>query len=232
MKEGNHDTKDHRPLRGHHGHLGTNQGNLFPGNDNGTHNWDHINIDKENHLKEEIIMLRRSNVFMEFVSKADDYDRITINWKGYEVGFRFLIDKDGDGVRSVVITTDLAREMNLSEVELYELARENTPRLFPIKFGGMTEILFGFEDPDEKMFVLTNESGFKGAVAILYPDAMETIKAKIPGHFYMIPSSVHEWILLPDNGDMTPDEINGIIDQVNSDVVDPSDQLGDEVLYF
>ena len=177
-------------------------------------------------------MLKRSMVFMEFCSKADNYDRITVNWKGYKVGFRFLIDKDGAGMKSFVITNDLAKQMNLSEVELYELARENTPRLFPIKIGGMMEILCGFEDPDEKMFILTNEDSMKGAVAILYPDAMETIKTKIPGHFYMIPSSVHEWILLPDNGDMTPDEINGIIDQVNSDVVDPSDQLGDEVLYF
>lgn len=177
-------------------------------------------------------MLKKNNVFMEFCSKADNYDRITVNWKGYKVGFRFLIDKDGDGMKSAVITTGLAREMNLSEVELYELARENTPRLFPIKFGGMTEILFGLPNPDEKMFVLTNDNGMKGAVAILYPDAMETIKAKIPGHFYMIPSSVHEVILLPDNGDMTEEEINGIINQVNSDVVDPSDQLGDEVLYF
>ena len=177
-------------------------------------------------------MLKRDNVFMEFCSKADNYDRVTVNWKGYKVGFRFLIDKDGDGMKSAVVTTDLARAMNLSEIELYELARENTPRLFPIKFGGMTETPFGFPDPDEKMFILTNESTAKGAVAILYPDAMETIKAKIPGHFYMIPSSVHEVILLPDNGDMTEEEINGIINQVNSDVVDPSDQLGDEVLYF
>lgn len=177
-------------------------------------------------------MLKRSMVFMEFVSKADNHDRITVNWKGYKVGFRFLIDKDSNGIKSTVITTDLAREMNLSEVELYELARENTPRLFPIKFGGMTEILFGFPVLDEKMFILSNEDTMKGAVAILYPDAMETIKAKIPGHFYMIPSSVHELILLPDNGDMTENEINDIINQVNTGYVDPSDQLGDEVLYF
>ena len=177
-------------------------------------------------------MLKRSMVFMEFCSKADNYDRITVNWKGYKVGFRFLIDKDGAGMKSAVITTGLARASNLSEVELYELARENTPRLFPIKFAGMSETLFGFPDPDEKMFILTNKDAMKGAVTILYPDAMETIRQKIPGHFYMIPSSVHEWILLPDNGDMTPDEINGIIDQVNSDVVDPTDQLGDAVLYY
>ena len=177
-------------------------------------------------------MLKRSMVFMEFVSKADDYDRITVNWKGYNVGFLFLIDKGGTDLRSVVITKDLATQMNLSEVELYELARENTPRLFPIKFGGMTEILFGFPDPDEKMFILTNDDGMKGAVTILYPDAMETIKAKIPGHFYMIPSSVHELILLPDNGDMSEDEINDIINQVNTGYVDPVDQLGNEVLYF
>lgn len=177
-------------------------------------------------------MFKRSNVFMEFVSKADDYDRITVNWKGYEVGFRFLIDKGGTDLRSVVITKDLATQMNLSEVELYELARQNTPRLFPIKLCGMTEILLGLPDPNEKMFVLTNEDSMKGAVAILYPDAMETIKAKIPGHFYMIPSSVHEVILLPDNGDMTEEEINDMINQVNGSVVDPSDQLGDEALYF
>lgn len=177
-------------------------------------------------------MLKRDGIFMEFVSKADNNDRITVNWKGYKVGFRFLINKDSNGIKSTVITTDLAREMNLSEVELYELARENTPRLFPIKFGGMTEILFGFPVPDEKMFVLSNEDTMKGAVAILYPDAMETIKAKIPGHFYMIPSSVHELILLPDNGDMTEEEINEIIDQVNTGYVDPEDQLGDTVLYY
>jgi len=177
-------------------------------------------------------MLKRDNVFMEFCSKADNYDRVTVDWKGYKIGFRFLIDKDGDGMKSAVVTTGLAREMNLSEVELYELARENTPRLFPIKFSGMMEILFGLPNPNEKMFVLTNEDTMKGAVAILYPDAMETIRQKIPGHFYMIPSSVHELILLPDNADMSEDEINGIINQVNSDVVDPTDQLGDEVLYF
>ena len=177
-------------------------------------------------------MLKRSEVFMEFCSKADNYDRITVNWKGYKVGFRFLIDKNSNGVKSVVITNDLARGMNLSEVELYELARENTPRLFPIEFAGMSETLLGFPDPDDKMFILTNKSSVKGAIAILYPDAMKTIRRKIPGNFYMIPSSVHEVILLPDNGDMTEDEINEIIDQVNSGYVDLEDQLGDEVLYF
>lgn len=75
----------------------------------------------------------------------------------------------------------------------------------------------------ETMWVVTTEDGNYGASAIIYVNYLD-----IPnGDYFAIPSSIHEWILLPDDGSYNIDDINEIINQVNGEQVPPEERLGD-----
>ena len=75
----------------------------------------------------------------------------------------------------------------------------------------------------ETMWVVTTKDGEFGASAILYVNYLG-----IPnGDYFAIPSSVHGWVLLPDNGNYKIETVNEIINQVNDEQVPPEERLGD-----
>lgn len=49
---------------------------------------------------------------------------------------------------------------------------------------------------------------------------------------YILPSSVHEVILLPDNGEESPEELRRMIREVNREHVAPEEVLSDNLYYF
>lgn len=49
---------------------------------------------------------------------------------------------------------------------------------------------------DMPLYVLTNTRGFYGAAAILYEGLLEQCVRKFPGDVFVIPSSVHELLLV------------------------------------
>lgn len=114
---------------------------------------------------------------------------------------------------------------DIPEDELWKLAERNTKA--DTVLCGMSEMIIGIPSDDDIMFVLTNKSTYRGAGNIIDKEA---IRAKgIGTKFYAIPSSIHEWILVPVDCGLTPEEVTEIISQVNGSVVDPKDQLGDHV---
>ena len=110
---------------------------------------------------------------------------------------------------------------------------ENTRRLFPevitemkqcireleqqmIRKGEETEVLFPEIDDCEipKMIVISNEKKMNGASVILYPNVLRDLWEQ-NGDFYLIPSSVHEVILIKDSEDIKEKELNLTIQNVN-----------------
>lgn len=68
-----------------------------------------------------------------------------------------------------------------------------------------------------------------GAIAII--KAKERLAQMYPNGYYVIPSSVHEMLVL--NMDYTDeDTITGIIRDVNANVLDPKDYLSDHAYVF
>lgn len=133
--------------------------------------------------------------------------------------------------------------------ELFSLSKRNTPRLFPWECGGLREVLEemaaqdgGYEDleslPEElcrevPMMVLGNTRKSNGAACILYPGVLEEMVRRIGGSFYILPSSVHEVILLPDTGmESGVEELKELIKDVNSTHVAPEDVLSDTLYRY
>ena len=82
------------------------------------------------------------------------------------------------------------------------------------------------------MYVLTTESGTLGASALYYPDVKEKAAEVIGCSYYVLPSSTHEVILVPDAAGIDEKELCSMVKQANRTVVEPKDVLSDNVNHF
>lgn len=124
--------------------------------------------------------------------------------------------------------------------ELIYTAKENTPTLRPMKFQSMGKHMFSVMDlePDEdldaliEMYVLSNASGVFGAATMFYPDCMEQIANQLDCNFYLLPSSIHETIILPENGEHKVADLVEMVRQVNATVLKEEEILGENVYLY
>lgn len=153
--------------------------------------------------------------------------------------YRFVIDSNEQGVASTLITNQILREYGVSPEQLHADAMIQAPEHFPAKIRSMQEIfaeMMGMEPemmPDEVgMFVATCNDGFQGAGCIFYPEFMDQAADKLQGDFFILPSSLHEVILLPDNGQMDYQELENMVQEINATEVQPQDRLSDSVYHY
>lgn len=71
-----------------------------------------------------------------------------------------------------------------------------------------------------------------GYVRRAYPNFMEDAAQKMGGDFFVLPSSIHEVLLVRDNGQMTAKELENMVKEVNATQVEPADQLTDHVYHY
>ena len=142
------------------------------------------------------------------------------------------IENGRDNFESLAITDQLIKMWNIEESELWELALKNMLELFPPQFTTLESILmtklYGSKKVDEEedgLLYLSNTSNFYGASCIFYPKVLENIRRKIQNDYYIIPSSVHEvLILLADS--IGKEELNQMIQEVNATVVESREIFG------
>jgi hypothetical protein len=84
----------------------------------------------------------------------------------------------------------------------------------------------------EEMYVLTNYKGINGASCLLYPEILDQIGDKLNADFYILPSSIHELILIIDNGKMNPISLREMVCEVNQTQVAADEVLSDQVYYY
>ena len=100
------------------------------------------------------------------------------------------------------------------------------PRLCPIH-----DMLFGSET-DNLPLVLTSDSGRLGASVLYYPGVAKHLGDLVGGDYFVLPSSVHEVLILPDRGQADPKELAMMVQQINEAEVSPQERLGNKVLHF
>ncbi len=83
----------------------------------------------------------------------------------------------------------------------------------------------------KEMFILSNTQHFYGASVLLYPDVLRTLAGRKKG-FFILPSSVHEVLLLADTGRESRFELYQMVNEVNERNVPQEEFLSDNVYYF
>ena len=99
----------------------------------------------------------------------------------------------------------------------------------------VAEILVGWpkkENPERKMYILTNKQRFYGAASILYPGVLKKYADTRGCDFFIFPSSVHEVILLTDTGIEDREHLYDMVHEVNCQNVPQEELLSDSVYYF
>lgn len=82
------------------------------------------------------------------------------------------------------------------------------------------------------MYILGNQEKFLGAAAILYDGLLADIAEKLGGDFFILPSSVHEVILLPFREAPKPECLPMIVQDVNKSQLEEDEVLSDHVYYY
>ncbi len=141
------------------------------------------------------------------------------------------------GMPAVLIRNGQLRSWGMKKEELYPLAEENTERLYPGEFRTMRSMLGNCEgclrDSDTDMlYVLTNQFQSFGASAILYDGALSRIGETLKEDFYVLPSSVHEMLILPASMSPGRDIVRAIVQEINETQLKEEEVLSDQVYYY
>ena len=136
------------------------------------------------------------------------------------------------GYGSIPVDYSVMNVLGIDEDRLFEDAMANSPVLKPpviAGMAGMLEQLMGLEPGNpgagDPMMVLTTEGLRYGAAAVLYPGLLDSLTEKTGCPLFLIPSSVHEFLCLPDEGDVEKEWIRELIGDVNRTTVAPGEVL-------
>lgn len=151
----------------------------------------------------------------------------------------------GEGI--IMIHDSHMRMWDTCISELLRLAQCNTPRLFPCECSTIEDVLSELtgQKPGGRdalsgksagsripMRVLSNSKRVHGAASILYPGVLERIAEAEENSIYIIPSSIHEVILLTDEGVSSAESLRNMIAEVNSTQVAPEEVLSDSLYRY
>ena len=136
--------------------------------------------------------------------------------------FHILVGQDEQDMASATVTHQMLKDYGVCIETLYKDTVQSSMTLFPARF--IDTIL---------MTVVTNDKGINGAASLFYPGIMDKIGSEIVyGNYYILPSSIHEVLVVPDTIIESPDELKQIIKAVNKEAVAPEEQLSDELYYY
>lgn len=148
---------------------------------------------------------------------------------------------DEHGKSCVVVTKPLMEMYGIDEAQLFADAEKNSLANEPIVFKPLLDMVKDLISKDEipnpedvgiVTYIATNMSGFQGAAVAGYPDFCEKAAEAIGGSFYMLPSSVHEFILIKDDGTPKAKDLNRMIKNVNETVLEPRDVLSAQCYHY
>ena len=158
--------------------------------------------------------------------------------------------ESNDGKATMKVKNEHLKMWNVDAKEMFHQARANTqPVNTPIlqsmdemmlsifnEEGHATNLLdenvdFGFRSHD-MLYALTNVEKQYGASMITQPEVLNKLEQLFPEGFYVLPSSVHEVLIVPDNGEMEPKMLGEMVREVNKNEVERQEVLSDRVYSY
>lgn len=170
------------------------------------------------------------------------------------ITFRFLANMDEFGLASSLIGNKEFELWDIEFDELYQIAMFNTMREFPWKMDSLVKVVaecFGDHLPEHlrdefqkdmhnvenvenrvNMYVLTNSVGLNGATSILYDNVIKNFSNIHNANVFILPSSVHEVMLVPENDETDPQFLQDLVCEANQSAVGLIDLLSDNIYYY
>lgn len=165
--------------------------------------------------------------------------------------FYILVNRDSEGTGTITVRNNMLSFWNVDTDTLYQLALANTQRMFRGSVQSMASVMTEIlshkldeesaqefydmmvgEDDMIPMYVCTNIDKLNGAGVILYQGLLQEFADRVGSDFYILPSSIHETLLIPADGDMDIEYLRDMVRTVNRTEVAPEEILSDSVYYY
>lgn len=142
------------------------------------------------------------------------------------------------------ITEELRKAWGVSVHDIFEQAwkNEEPPVLQElgdaVSYGEDIHDLFAVERlTNDTMYVLTNQRAIDGAIQIALPGVMKKLSELLPKGFFIIPSSIHETLIMPKGMEiqgleMTPKEMGQMLRVINQGYVEKNEILSDRIYEY
>lgn len=119
-------------------------------------------------------------------------------------------------------------------------AERNTPQIYPERFDridqGIPEEAWDNivkRNPDiEQYHVLSNQAGYRGAGVLFYNGMQKTIAERFGQNYYVVPTSIHEMLLVPESAESNPKILELALQGINEIAVPEEEFLFNKVLYY
>ncbi len=155
------------------------------------------------------------------------------------------MDKSGGQMATMLIRNEHLAWWNVTAEEIRRRAGRNTEKILPYEFSAMCmviEEMLGNQEMEEEewkkfreqenMYILTNHIRSCGASAILYPGRLQAIGDYFKENYFILPSSIHEVIILPESKALPKDEMECVIREVNETQVQAEEFLSNHAYYY
>lgn len=162
--------------------------------------------------------------------------------------YKIVLPSSGDkGRASVRITNEMVERWGIRPLDLHMTALSNGTHRQPAVLQDMETIvqeIYSDEVSTEnlleqkesinygEMFVLSNPDRMDGAAVLAYPDLLKQVDGKFDGGCYILPSSIHECIVVPKRQGMSPKELGKMVREVNASEVEREEVLSDRVYEY
>ena len=158
--------------------------------------------------------------------------------------------EDENGVGTVLINRQHMETWGVSEDEMFNVATANSLEKNPAVIKSMNDVIkdmyinnileeqeedemFAMIDSaDSYLYVLNNTSKHNGAVAITYENVLKDFANKKNCNLYILPSSIHEVIIVPKEDGMSVAQLKEMVHSVNQTEVQEIEILSDNVYHY
>lgn len=153
-----------------------------------------------------------------------------------------------EGVGSIKVSHKLAELWAVDTDTLFAQAQENSLKAEPPSLHRMEDTMLSLafgrdaaenllenpapEEVPSQLYVLSNTSKNKGAAVLSYPGVLEKADQLFPKGFYILPSSIHELLIVPKSPEIDPRELGEMVRAVNRAEVAKEEQLSDRVYEY
>lgn len=154
--------------------------------------------------------------------------------------FYYVYRISDKGIESIRVTNQIQKKWGISTKTLFQLAERNTPQIFEPKMETLYDIVQNFFGntmfPEEKIatdtYVVTNVMGINGATVLLYENYLQNLAEHLSSNLYILPSSIHEILIVPDDTFMSLEQLKEMVKDVNKNHVLDEEILSDCVYYY
>lgn len=189
----------------------------------------------------------RRNVFMRLVNKEKNRELLeTIPYQEFldlAVVYYYSVKISDDVLGTLIVTKEHLDLLGITEEELHQAAKSNCERFQPAKIRCMEDLLYdlgrkiGVEVYEARachpfLFVMTNAKGMFGAVSMVFEEELECFAKRIGTSFFILPSSVHEVILVPDREEFCVEYFANMVKEINETQVEVTEVLSDSIYFY